>query len=391
MGKVSATAKKIFQPQGFAYHGSNTQIPQNILGCDSSNTLVTVFGPTAAMDVPNDMKRLLDQFPRSTIVGCSTSGQILNDRLFDAEWVIGVVPFRHTRLATVSALVESAADSFGTGQALAEQLQAPDLRAVFILCDGVGVNGTQLINGVNTGLSKEVVVTGGLAGDGTRFQKTWVLSDRCAVQGHATAVGFYGSKVRVGHGSRGGWDPFGPERVVTRSQGNMLFELDGRPALDLYKEYLGDRAAELPSSALLFPLSIRSGKQADDHRVRTILHVNEADHSMTFAGDIPQGSHAQLMRANFDRLIDAAGASSTAAAGFVAVDCPCLSIVVSCVGRRLVLGERTEEELEQAVGALPDGSVQVGFYSYGELSPIVGVGCDLHNQTLTTTTLCEGD
>ena len=245
---------------------------------------------------------------------------------------------------------------------------------------------------MNDTLGETVVVTGGLAGDGTRFKRTWVLKDRSPQSGYVTAVGFYGDHIRLGHGSKGGWDKFGPERQVTKSHSNVLYELDGRPALQLYKEYLGDRAAGLPATGLLFPLAIRTSPSEGKVLVRTILAVDEAAQSMTFAGDIPQGVFAQLMRANFDRLIQ--GASEAAALtinhhGSSHPTSPTLSVAISCVGRRLVLGERTEEEIEATLEILPKGSSQIGFYSYGELSPYANGACDLHNQTMTLTTIAE--
>ena len=237
-----------------------------------------------------------------------------------------------------------------------------------------------------------MVVTGGLAGDGTHFKRTWVLKDRTPQSGYVTAVGFYGDHIRLGHGSKGGWDKFGPERQVTKSIGNVLYELDGRAALGLYKEYLGDRASGLPATGLLFPLAIRTSQAEGKVLVRTILAVDEATQSMTFAGDIPEGVFAQLMRANFDRLIQ--GASEAAALttqhqnGSPSTS-PTLSIAISCVGRRLVLGERTEEEIEATLEILPKGSRQVGFYSYGEISPYKSGACDLHNKPMTLTTITE--
>ena len=115
-----------------------------------------------------------------------------------------------------------------------------------------------------------VVVTGGLAGDGDRFQSTWVIADREPRGGWFAAVGLYGDRVHVGHGSKGGWDAFGAERVVTKSKGNVLFEIDNRPALTLYKEYLGERAAGLPGTALLFPLALRATRGDAKSLVRTI-------------------------------------------------------------------------------------------------------------------------
>jgi hypothetical protein len=177
--------------------------------------------------------------------------------------------------------------------------------------------------------------------------------------------------------------------VITRSEGNVLFELDGRPALDLYKQYLGERADELPAAALLFPLSLRREDDAE-RVVRTILSIDEEQQSMTFAGDMPEGAFAQLMRANFDRLVDgAADASCDARTSLGQAAGQIMSIAISCVGRRLVLGERAEEEVEATLEALPERTSQIGFYSYGELSPHASGPCQLHNQTMTLTTICE--
>jgi hypothetical protein len=234
-----------------------------------------------------------------------------------------------------------------------------------------------------------VTVSGGLAGDGGRFERTWVLDGARPAQQRIAAVGFYGRRLRTGHGYEGGWSDFGPERRITRSEGNVLFELDRKPALDLYKAYLGDRAAGLPGTALLFPLSIRRGP-AEEPLVRTILGVDEATRSLTFAGDVPQGAIARLMRSNNEHLIGSAGhAVALATHGLDPRSAP-LVVSVSCVGRRLVLGERTEEEVETVVDGAPCGASHVGFYSYGEISPaLAGGASDLHNQTMTVTVFSE--
>lgn len=202
-----------------------------------------------------------------------------------------------------------------------------------------------------------------------------------------SAVGFYGEKVKIRHGSKGGWDIFGHERKVTKAKDNQLFEIDGKPALDLYKNYLGELAAELPASALLFPLSIRLDQNDEKRVVRTILSIDEEKKSLTFAGDIPEGSLIQLMRANFDRLID--GAAEAALMTQEDSKNDVLSIAISCVGRKLILGERADEELEAALDSLPPKTKQIGFYSYGEISPYATGHCDLHNQTMTLTTISE--
>ena len=304
---------------------------------------------------------------------------------------MAVARFEASRLELVSARIGSAADSYTVGRRLAEQLGARavdgDLRSIFVLSEGLTVNGGALVAGLVAGSRSDVVITGGLAGDGSRFEHTWVLADGEITADAVTAVGVYGDRLRVGHGSRGGWIPFGPERTVTSAQGNVLHELDGQPALALYKRYLGERAAGLPATALLFPLSVRLPGRGRGAVTRTILGVDEADQTMTFAGDIPQGSTAQLMRANLDGLIDSAQDAAELAAPDT--DGPVLAVAISCVGRRLLLGERTEDELEATAAGLSSATRMVGFYSYGEISPLAAGTCDLHNQTMTITTFAE--
>jgi hypothetical protein len=362
---------------------------------DSDQTLLLVFGGSgflhAAPEAWPALRRLL---PNSAIAGCSSSGEILDDRIYDNTLSAMALRFEgDTRVRTVETEVSEAGQSREAGRRLAEDLAAggPDLKGVFVLSDGLLVNGSELVAGFNGILPPDVAVTGGLAGDGSRFERTWVLRDGGPRTGAVTAVGFYGAHLQFLHGCMGGWDKFGIERTVTRSEGAVVYELDGQPALALYKAYLGDRAKDLPATGLLFPLAIRLRDQPEKILVRTILSVDEQAQSLIFAGDVPQGSYAQLMKANFDRLIDgAAGAAELAARRRSADSLHSLAIAISCVGRRLVLGERSEEELVATMAALPAGARQIGFYSYGEISPYRNGGsCELHNQTMTLTVLRE--
>ena len=359
-------------------------------GLDSPATLAVVFGGPATGACRAAIAEIAARLPRSVLVGCSTAGEIHGAHVQDASLSVAVARFASVSLRKAALRVAEGDDSRQTGQALGRALLVPGLRAVFVISDGLHVNGSRLAAGLNDVLPPEVTVTGGLAGDGERFAATWVLSDRTPAERFVTVVGFYGDRLVVGHGCDTGWSSFGPERRITRSERNVLYELDGKPALALYKAYLGDRAAGLPATALLFPLAIR--RDADDARplIRTVLAVDESAQSLTFAGDMPQGQLARLMRTNTERLITSAGlAASAAALGCVPSASP-LALSVSCVGRRLVLGERTDEELESVLAMLPAQAAQVGFYSYGEMSPrLPGGGCDLHNQTMTVTVLDE--
>lgn len=381
------------QLETIRYHAERGWSPESLPELDSANTLVVLFGASGLHDTNAPFTAVREAYPNSCIIGCSTSGEIDDIDIKDDSIIGAIARFEDTQLRRASAPIDNAEQSTQAARAIAEQLLDDGLRAVLVLSDGIHVNGSQLVAGLNEVLPQSVVVTGGLAGDGDRFERTWILQDGLPTAGMISAVGLYGEHLRVGHGSRGGWDIFGPERTVTRAKDNVLYELDGKPALELYKRYLGDRAAELPAAALLFPLSLRASSDADKSIVRTILAIDEDEQSMTFAGDVPEGSLAQLMRANFDRLISASSEAALqtrdqledAADG----DNPVLAIAISCVGRRLVLGGRTEEELEVALESLPQGTVQIGFYSYGEISPFASGQCDLHNQTMTLTTISE--
>lgn len=352
---------------------------------DPDRSFTLCFGASSYFDDPEPIRELAVGVG-GALIGCSTSGEIHGQEVADGSLSVAVVEFAATEVRCAAEPI-SAGGSRAAGLALGRRLADGALRAVFVLSDGLQVNGSELVRGITAAVGEGVVVTGGLAGDGSRFQRTWVIVDGKPASGFVTAIGLYGDAVRVGHGSKGGWDKFGPERTVTRSQGNVVHELDGRPVLALYEEYLGSFAAELPASGLLFPLAVRepgSNKQL----VRTILGVDAAAKSLTFAGDVPQGHRVQLMQANLHRLIDgaedAAGSALERSGSTVAV-----AIAVSCVGRRLVLGAMTEDELEATAHLLPPDVPQVGFYSYGEISPYAEGAADLHNQTMTITTIGE--
>jgi hypothetical protein len=352
---------------------------------DGPRTLVIVFAGRALLCDPAPLREIADAYCNSYITGCSTAGEILDETVSDETVTVAVVRFQSTEIRVVSEPVASPHDSYEVGTRIGARLRElmPDLTATFVLSDGLVVNGGALVAGLADGTSGEVTITGGLAGDGSHFERSWVIVDGRPVTAHVTAVGLSGDNLGVGHGSQGGWDRFGPERQVTRSAGNVLLELDRQPALALYKKYLGERAEGLPATALLFPAA--AGQRPV---VRTILAVDEAAQSMTFAGDVPEGAIVQLMSANLERLID--GAQDAMANAVTDAVAPVLALAISCVGRRLVLGARCEDELEAAYSVLPEHSGMVGFYSYGEIDAGDRAGsCELQNQTMTVTTLWE--
>ena len=354
----------------------------------ASANLVLIFGSPDCLKQTVWEQDIRTAYPSAHYLGCSTAGEIYGTEVTDETLVATAIAFEHTRVQGRSLNLSSVRDSFQAGEQLAKSLPNEDLIHVLVLSDGQNVNGSELVAGLTQHLPSGVTLTGGLAGDGDRFQKTLVMCDGQPEPNIIAAVGFYGDRLKIGFGSLGGWDAFGPETVVNHSAGNILYELDGQPALALYKRYLGEHAGHLPASGLLFPLSLRTSSGVSI--VRTILGVNEDDNSLTFAGDLPLGGQVRLMKANFDRLID--GAVGAAQTSFEAMGntSPELALLISCVGRKLVLKQRIEEEVEGVQDVLGQGSILAGFYSYGEISPFgPAANCELHNQTMTITTLSE--
>ncbi len=327
-----------------------------------------------------------EAYPKAVVVGCSTAGEILDTTVSDATIVGIAMRFESTRVQAELVRLEGT-DTAAAVRGLGTRFPEDRLRYLLVLADGLAINGSELAATIRDVIPPEVLVTGGLAGDGARFAQTALFHAGEVYRDAILAVGFYGDRVRLGHGSLGGWDAFGPTRKVTRAEGNVLYELDNQSALELYKRYLGDYAKDLPASGLLFPLSIET-ENAGQELVRTLLAVDEQAQSMTFAGSIPVGTQARLMKANFDRLVDGAHDAATQSRQRLAQPAD-VALLISCVGRKMVLGDRIEEEVEAVREVLgPDAQI-TGFYSYGELSPLAAGKCDLHNQTMTITTLAE--
>ena len=353
----------------------------------SDTQLILVFGSGAKLRNPALGAALSALAPNAVIAGCSTAGEIAGDNVGDDGASALAIQFRSTRVRAACRRVEQAERSAEIGAELAAELVGDDLTHVLILSDGLNVNGSALANGLRGGLPADVSATGGLAGDGPDFNETTVVFGDRAESGLVVAVGLYGKDLEVKWGSAGGWDAFGPRRLVTRSKGNVLYELDGKPALALYKTYLGDRAEGLPATGLLFPLELLAENEDDPSLVRTILAVDEEAQSLTFAGDVPEGRYVRLMKSTIDNLVwgaEQAGEMIESRAT------PEVVLLVSCVGRRLLLGQRVEEEVEAVLTELGRPAGAIGFYSYGEIGPGGLVhGCELHNQTMTLTTLSE--
>ena len=354
---------------------------------DSPAQCVLVFGDETALRDGAALEDVRRAHPGARILGCSTAGEICGTSVSDGTLVATAVRFEHARVE--GALVPVGSDSREAGRRLAAALPHEGLRHAFVLADGLTTNGTEFAHGLRAGLPARVAVTGGLAGDGPQLQRTTVVWDGESGSSTAAILGFYGERLAIGTGCMGGWGAFGPERLITRSKGQVLYEVDGQPVLALYKQYLGEHARGLPGTGLMFPLILRTPDGAQGVG-RSVLGIDEAAQSVTFAGDMPEGAYARLMMASHERLLEGAAGAARAALEGLGTWPPDLALLVSCAGRKLVLGERVEEEVEDVRELLGARPALAGFYSYGEIAPqATGAGLEMQNQTMVVTTFAE--
>lgn len=358
---------------------------------EAAAQLVLSFGPEHAP--PTEwFDAIRTHAPAAHHVYVSGGGQIVNGLVEDDLTVVTFLAFDRATAHPImvsGATVESS-EEIG-GRIGAELREIADLRHVLVFAEGITFNGAAFLRGLNPSLPAGVRVSGGMASNGTALTRSVIGLDGPPDTGRVVAIGLAGASLAVGTGSVGGWDFFGPERVVTNADNTVLYELDGERALDVYKRYLGHFADELPGSALLFPLAVRATRDGPV-AVRTCLNVDEAEGTLRFAGDIPNGSTVRLMRTTPDKLVDGAARAAEIARPAGGAPSDSLTLCVSCIGRRAVMRSRVEEELEEVVRE--SGSpVVVGFYSNGEMAP-PSDGRDfgdavLHNQTMTVTTITE--
>jgi hypothetical protein len=355
----------------------------------NDSSFAILFADRVMLERPDPVQAFIKKFPRTRLISCSSAGEILGKSVKDSSVIATIVDFEKTTFSFVTGNIRDYKNSVELGKDLASRLDQNGLKYVMVISDGNLVNGDAMVDGLHMVLSRNIVVSGGLAGDAARFQKTLVGLDNQIEEGNVVLLGLYGNHLRISTGVSGGWDPFGPERTITKSKGSMLMEIDGSNALELYKKYLGKYADELPASALLFPMSVQMGDN-DAYIVRTILSIDEDKGTMKFAGTMPEGAKVRFMKSNPDRLIDAAVTAGAQATERIKKEDCSLALIVSCVGRKLVLADRIEEEVEAVTEELLPHTSVTGFFSYGEIAPQENSDrSQLHNQTITVTLFSE--
>ena len=346
--------------------------------------IVFVFGHIDILKKYNHTQLLKNMYPDAHIIGCSTAGNILDATVDEYEVVASAVSFEKGYIKVFSTQLSENKITENTS-ALINPIDKEDLKHLFVLAPGL-INGSDVVNSIK--LDKNITVSGALSGDEYKFEDTYLFTDKYTGDDLLIVVGFYGEAIYTSVGCDTGWDEFGATRIVTKSKGNIIYEIDHKPAIELYKKYLGDKINDLPNSALRFPLSIKDNVDDINEVILVMMGMN-LDGSLIYGGDIKEGSTVKLMKTNVSNLLD--GASLSAKGIKEHNKKASLSIAISCAARRSVLKQYCTEEVAVTKDILPLNTNIIGFYSYGEIAPFSNQLSKplLHNQTMTITTIYE--
>jgi hypothetical protein len=336
---------------------------------DSASTLILLCTSNPTPALTPALAQIRSHYARSPILTFAGTAPMHAGHLHPGELTFAATTFARATLSSASAPLRNISDSCNAGKFLGLQLAKPGLRAVILTSTTSIINADALIEGLYAELGSTTLF-GALA-------PTPHISPAHTNE-HATvsAVGLFGDSLRIGTGVRLGLEPFGPPRHINISNGTIITQIDGRPALEVYKRLLGPKAAQLPGAALLFPLVI---KVPGGLLTRAVTQIDESTGSIHTTAPIPQGTYVHLARAEFDSLINASSEAAWEAAqgtdDLTGVGSSggsrgaCLGLTLACSGRHLLLGQRADEEASAAMLALPRGSAHLGCYTGAVIAP----------------------
>jgi hypothetical protein len=322
------------------------------------------------------------------LVGCTTDGEISSVGLSTGSVVLcGIVTDQiEFNIACATGLRKNSEDA---GRRLAQQLPST-VRYVQVFSDGLTGNGCAILRGLASALGPHVPIAGGTAGDDGEFRNTWQFFGSDVLSDAIVAIGFSGD-FSFGTGVSSGWSPIGIAKKVTKARGNVVYELNGQPALEVYERFLGKHADKLPSVGVEYPLGLVNGVgccDEDFHLLRATMSVNRSDGSIVFAGEVPEGSMVRLTCGDHASILEAAEKAAASALADLGDATAVMAFFYSCMARKIVLGRRTREEIHRIRSAIGPRLPIVGFYTYGEYCRIKRGGSSLlHNETACVTVI----
>jgi hypothetical protein len=326
---------------------------------------------------------------KAPLIGCSDAGQITNDG--PSQGGIAVMAIKSDSMkftpGTGGQIANGAREA---GAALAKDISGKigePMKILIMLSDVLKGNGADIVRGAQDVLGQDFLIIGGAAGDDFKFKETSVYYYNQVFPSSIVGAGLSGN-FSFGIGVRHGWTPVGLPKKVTKSNGAVVEEIDGKPAVYLYEEYFGKKAEELRSEplailAITYPLGI-SIEGSDELLIRDPITVDDKG-AITCAAEIPQGSDVRLMIGNKDNAIAAAKDAAQKALDQLKGARPKAVIIFNCIARSKLFGRDAGEEIRAIQSILGVDVPLIGFYTYGEQAPVGGnisrpFSC-FHNET----------
>lgn len=324
---------------------------------------------------------LAERWPGLPLVGCTTDGELSSQMGFQED-SISLMLFSSEKIdfqVTVARDLSQGMEA-SIAQALAEVPQ--DTHLCFALPESLTVSGASVVRSLQNQLGPGVTLFGGSAADQWSFERTHQFFGQEILEDSAPLLLFCGD-LHVSSGISSGWSPMGEGGTVTRSQGNQVFEINHHSALSFYRTYLGDHITITQE----YPLGVFEEPGSDQYYMRAPMSYDAQDQSITFAGDVPEGSRVFITEAARGGILSACEESITTAHQNFQGD-PQAALVISCAARKQVLGTRTRQEHEALKRLIRADLPVLGFYSYGEIAPLPGgARAQFHNETFVTVLL----
>jgi hypothetical protein len=338
----------------------------------------------------------------TVIVGASTAGEITTLGPLNKHSV-AVMLLKSDRMRFFAGVGNDIAHGArSAGKAVADAVKAKagePLKTFMMFPDILAGNGADIVRGVQDSLGAHFPIVGGAAGDDFKFEKTYQYLDGIAYSGSVVGLGITGD-FKFGIGVKHGWIPIGMPRVVTKSSGSVLHELDGKPAIDIYDTYFGKeesaqlRTKTLAKLAITYPLGMHV-EGSDEMLIRDPITVDEHG-SITCAAEIPVGAEIQLMIGSREEAIVVAKEAAQNALAQLEGSPPKAVIIFNCIARNKIFGERSGEEISAIQEVIGADVPLIGFYTYGEQAPLGGEVRNIeqcktafHNETVVICVLAE--
>lgn len=360
------------------------------LTLDFNPDVILLFVSLTYQEIEVSIDAIQKKFPNTLLIGGTTAGEIIDQQVVDDSIVMSAIKFDKTKIKVFSAeLPEDVSTYKEVGKQFVRDIEQEDLKHLFILSDVQTLNASNLLKGINNQLDSKVSVTGGLAGRESYLGSNFIIDNGELVHNRVVALAMYGDNLQVSYNAQGGWDSYGVECLVTKSENNHILEIDGQSALDFYRSHVGIGVlSNINKHGFKHPIKIRN-EEYTNPVIRALLDVNEEKQSLIMAEEIPKGTYVRIMKANIDRLIIGAENAAKTIAEQNNFNHE-LAILISCSGRRKVLKDLASEEVEAVTDQFPETTKAIGFYSYGEISPFFELPkTSLHNLTMCVTTFSE--